>query len=71
MIRRLTRAAALAGALTAAGAAAATALPVDTLSSSRGACVAVRELDAGYCVSNPAPDAPKLKVPALPDLPQP
>ena len=69
MIRRLTLAAALAGALTAAGAAAATALPAGTASAGRGACVAVRELDAGYCVSNPAPDLPKVKVPSLPDLP--
>lgn len=66
MIRRLTIAAALAGALTMGGATAAAAA-IGTTTSSRGACVAVRAIDAGYCVTNPAPDLPKLKVPSLPD----
>lgn len=69
MIRRLTLAAALAGTLTAIGAAAATALPVNTTASGPGACVAVREIDAGYCVSNPVPDFPRPQLPSLPDLP--
>jgi hypothetical protein len=69
VIRRLTLAAALAGALTAAGAAAATALPVSS-ASSHGACVAVRDIDTAYCVNNPAPGLPKPKVPNLPKVPE-
>jgi hypothetical protein len=62
MIRRLTIATVFAVVLGVAGsgAAAADGLPLDG-STSYGACVAIRPLDVGYCVSNP--------IPSLPDLP--
>ncbi|HEX4906519.1 MAG TPA: hypothetical protein VFU93_13765 [Acidimicrobiales bacterium] len=57
MIRRLVLATALAAALSGAGAATASALPVETVQA-RWACVAVLPADTGFCVSNPLDSLP-------------